>query len=50
MVRYYIWRFLRAKVEEMKARLDHLRDKNARGDMSLSGFGCVKENEDPPFL
>lgn len=43
------WRFVRAKVYELKARLDVLRDKNARGDVSLPDE-CVEEGEDPPLL
>lgn len=44
-----VWSFKREDMEKLKARLDVLRDKNARGDMSLPDE-CVEEGEDPPFL
>lgn len=43
------WYFKREDMEKLKARLDVLRDKNARGDMSLPDE-CADENEDPPLL
>lgn len=44
-----VWSFKREDMERLKTRLDVLRDKNARGDVSLPDE-CAGENEDPPLL